>query len=296
MKFILDIVKPYLSPTNISELSLACISTSNPVYLVFEAKQSAPSLIVRSAGSTDVVKAHKVTESLYQTIPELIPEPVAIVNTEQGEYAIQRGVSGLPWFQIANEFKSADDWNSLRERALNALDKLHAAIQLQEEERDLNVYLYSQQCLNEALSAGLSLNEAQVKKVQSRLECLKDLPKLPIFSQHGDYCLNNLIIEKDHIHIIDFEDYGMTCLPFFDYFSLALSLSSSTHPNSHLPVEQEVELCTKFFLESYKLTKNQLSTLFLVHLLVRLGQWSNGGQRKVFRDLLIDKLLNMIEV
>lgn len=290
MKFILDIVKPYISATNFSELSLACISTSNPVYLVFELDQCKPSLIIRSAGSTDVVKAHKVTEDLYGYVPELIPEPIAIVNTEQGEYAIQRGVTGLPWFQISNEYKTLEQWHTLRERALNALEQLHAAIEQQTAAKPLDVLVYAEQCLSEAVSSGLSLNTAQIEGIRSKFESLKSLAPIATYPQHGDYCLNNLIIEQSQIHIIDFEDYGMTCLPLFDHFSLALSLSSSAPVNLELTLEQTIKVCTDHMLERYRLTEEHLNALFIVHLLIRLGEWSSGERREVFREFL-EKIL-----
>ena len=291
MKFLLEIVRPFLPDIGSRKPSIACISTSNPVYLVFQKGLQRPELVVRSAGSTDVVKAHKVTQLLFNEIPHLIPEPVALINTESGEFAIQRGVDGQPWFQIANEFNDESSWKSLRRRALETLEEFHQAVKRTcDKETGSDVYGYAQNCLSEAQRFGLTLTDEESELLQGHLSALKNIPQMEMFPQHGDFCLNNLIVANERISIIDFEDFGMTSLPLFDHFSLALSLASSTPKSLELSFEKEISFCTSHVASRYGLKESQINALYIAHIIVRLGEWSSGDRRKVFRDFLLETL------
>ena len=248
-------------------------------------------MVLRAAGSTDILKAHKVTEQLFKAIPHLIPEPVAMVNTESGEFAIQRGVDGKPWFQIVDEFNDELSWNSLRKRALDALEQLHQAVKSTcDKKRESDIYSYVQDCLLDAHRLGLPLTQDETNLLQVHLNALKSLPQMEMFPQHGDFCLNNLIVAPQQISIIDFEDFGMTSLPLFDHFSLALSLASSTPKKLELSFEKEMSFCTSHIDSRYGLNKPQITALYISHILVRLGKWSGGERRKVFRGFLLETL------
>ena len=47
---------------------------------------------------------------------------------------------------------------------------------------------------------------------------LESLGEIPVFWQHGDFCVNNMLIDKNVIGIVDFEHFGRVRMPFHDEF------------------------------------------------------------------------------
>jgi hypothetical protein len=50
--------------------------------------------------------------------------------------------------------------------------------------------------------------------------------------QHGDFVLNNLLVDDRRLGIIDLDDFGMSVAPFHDNFSLALSVNLMAPPTA----------------------------------------------------------------
>ncbi len=64
------------------------------------------------------------------------------------------------------------------------------------------------------------IDEKSEKKLQHDLKLfydLMDISNLKTCSEHGDFCISNILINKDKIHIIDFEYYQETGNPIFDF-------------------------------------------------------------------------------
>ena len=53
---------------------------------------------------------------------------------------------------------------------------------------------------------------------------LESLGEIPVFWQHGDFCVNNMLIDKNVIGIVDFEHFGRVRMPFHDEFRAVDSL------------------------------------------------------------------------
>ena len=53
-----------------------------------------------------------------------------------------------------------------------------------------------------------------------------DVDHLPATRQHGDFYVNNLGLYKDALVVLDWEDFGLTCMPGFDLALLLLSLNA----------------------------------------------------------------------
>jgi len=292
MLFVDSIVQPFTEGNASTEkLSVACISTTNPVYLVFKDGSTRPEFVLRRADSTDVVRAHEITEKLFAISGGLVPEPLGIVISNGHEYAIQKGVGGSPWFQIAAQYSSEVDWDNLRSRALQVLTRLH--------ENSSRIAEWSCTCkpgeliresLSVCLSIGTKLSDLVISRVEEMAKQLDIIGELKVFPQHGDFCLNNLMVEKKDMHVIDFEDFGMTNLPLFDEFTLALSLASQAPESAGSSFEKELFLCTQEKLEQLGIERDLLPSLFMCHLLVRLGPWSAGVQRKEYREWLLSVL------
>src|SRR3954462_2356117 len=57
-------------------------------------------------------------------------------------------------------------------------------------------------------------------------EALEALAGLPCFWQHGDFCLNNVLVSPARLSIIDFEEFGGPSMPLHDEIGLALSTNA----------------------------------------------------------------------
>jgi hypothetical protein len=53
---------------------------------------------------------------------------------------------------------------------------------------------------------------------------LDDMGEVHASWQHGDFCLNNLLVSSHAISVIDFAEFGDTSMPLQDEIGLALSL------------------------------------------------------------------------
>ena len=121
---------------------------------------------------------------------------------------------------------------------------------------------------------------------------LDAIGKISVHSQHGDFCLNNLIIEEDKIHIIDFEDFGITSMPLHDQFTLALSFYQLSPGDFSANLSCEIKTFASSTLKKYNWDESILSGLFMHHLLLRLSSWSR--HRKQYRRWLLEVMNNFI--
>ena len=56
---------------------------------------------------------------------------------------------------------------------------------------------------------------------QASAEWLRSIPRIP---QHGDLFVDNMLFDGRSWHVVDWESFGVTDLPFYDLFTLLLSL------------------------------------------------------------------------
>jgi len=292
MLFVESIARQYMPElSEMTKLSIACISTTNPVHLVFNKGASHPELVIRVAESKEVCKAHEVTEKLYSVVGGLVPKPVALAHFGGKNFAVQRGVKGTPWFQLSNSILTVSQLDALRERVVLALYQLHKGISSVDEWSTLcEPGQELRESLKECLAVGTNLSDGVKQLVEVMSLKLDALGIIKTFPQHGDFCLNNLIIDSNDIHVIDFEDFGMTSMPLFDEFSLALSMYSQATKTSTSSIMNEFKACTKVSADQLGIDSKTLPCFFMYHLLLRLGEWSAGDRREQFRQWLLSIL------
>lgn len=277
------------------KLSIVCLVTSNPVYLVFIENSCSPDLVVRISSSADICLAHQVTESLYKILGDLIPQPLLQVKTNGRNIAIQKGVNGCPWFQLACKYSTTAQKEKIYIRAIEALNKLHQAVSASSDWNEVispsrELRKTYQQCLD----SGTALPVGTDKLLQQSCTSLDGLGEISVFPQHGDFCLNNLIIDDTKIHIIDFEDFGMTCMPLHDQFTLALSFHQLLPQSGRGTISGAINACINDALAPTLQDASILHGLFLHHLLLRLGAWSQSEKRIQYRQWLLSILENFI--
>jgi len=279
-----------------TNLSIACVSTTNPVYLVFQEYSTHPALVVRMANSEGVRKTHGITEQLFEQVGNLIPKPIALSHFGDQSFAVQEGAKGTPWFQLCQNISTVDQWDELRARALDALSQLQkGSSAIQEWQTKFSPGEELRDCFEKCTDTKIILPSGIEKQVATMSDNLDKLGEITSFPQHGDYCLNNLIIDNETINVIDFEDFGMTSMPLHDEFSLALSMYALAPSSINTTLLHELTTCTIQRVDIVGINKTMVPSLFLYHLLLRLGEWSLSPQRKRHRAWLLSILETFVE-
>jgi len=270
-------------------LSTLCLCTSNPAYLLFINGSHFPNLVVRFSQSEEIRHAHQIAKRLHDILGNLIPEPLVLTKRNGQNISIQKGVNGRPWFQLAAKYSSPVQIETIHTRAIDALNQMHQAISSSPD------WLTSirpgdalRQCYQQCVDSGVTLPAETKTRVEQFAKSLDKTGELATFPHHGDYCLNNLIIDDNDIHIIDFEDFGMSTMPFHDQFTLALSFHQLSPEASRISLKTAMTSCINNTLIQPTLDISHLPGLFLHHLLLRLGTWSKN--RLEYRQWLLSIL------
>lgn len=293
MDFINQIARQVVGLPEATDWSVACIATTNPVYLLFSRTSDSPDYVVRVTPSSQNC-THNIGVVLHKAAGDLVPEPLGLIHQDGKLFSVQRGVAGMPWFQIAHRYAGADRWQALRATATETLNTFHQRIS-----RGLpseRLLIRPSQELRSAYQVFLQIHqskpdglEAKVDKYESALASLGEITGVP---QHGDFSLNNLIIreEPEQVTVIDFEDFNLTQMPLYDEFTLALSFYTSA-PGSWKPeLSEELQSCIERSAVGSGYDRQIIEGLFLFHLLSRLGPWSLGIKRQPYRQWLLTLL------
>ena len=285
-----------LLDSKITDCSIACISTSRPIYLAFDQKSDYPIYVVRKIDGGSALKSHNIHIQLYKLAGNLVPQPIGLYTYSGEKYDIQHGVRGLPWFQLKSKVRSGEERIRLEKRIWETLKNFQAAIFQSETNETSNLKPHEE--LNNAYldyqKAGEALTQNLKKIVEKAISELSREPDSPAVPQHGDFCLNNLIIDTDDITVIDFEDFGITSMPLYDHFTLALSLPSSSDNPANVANIFGVSAIVSA-AQVLGISKDVIHWHFLHHILLRLGQWSTGEKRAAYRAWLKQVLDSFIE-
>lgn len=298
MDYVKEVVAQVVGDATPADWSSACLATTNPVYLLFSPTQSIPVYVVRVTSSAQAC-THDLSVLIHQAAGDLVPTPIAMVQQDGKRFSIQRGVPGAPWFQIAQHYATPAQWNHLKTLANDTLQEFHRRIscalpqerQLIRPDEELQKAYQTFHQINGTAPSGL---EALVNDYKAVLESLGEIRGTP---QHGDFSLNNLIVQEDSLQvtIIDFEDFGITQMPLYDEFTLALSFTSTAPDNLKAELHDELSQGVKASSASTGYDRQVIKGLFLFHLLTRLGHWSLGTKRQPYRLWLLLLLDMFIE-
>lgn len=287
-------------PTIVSELlphrfppgaaHVACVRTTRPKFLVFAASHIQPEYVVQFGPAEDSTRLHSILTRLHRRLPDIVPESLVCQPWRGQEFIhVQAGLPGVPWFRLRERIGGSGAWGRLRERVSQALASLHTAV------RDCPEWSLRSRPAEELLQQaalcqdhGIRFSERAKHCVVGWVEELEALGELLCFAQHGDFCLNNLLISESRIAIIDFDEFGRTCMPLQDEIGLALSFHHFVPTAARLlpPLED-----IKAFLPEFSLAETDLSKwlpgLILHHLLWRINQAHGFPSREPARNSLI---------
>lgn len=272
--------------------SIACISTSRPIYLVFDKNSGYPIYVVRKADDRAALQSHNIHTRLYKLVGNLVPQPIGLYEFSGKKYDIQRGVKGAPWFQLKSRIYTEEARTQLEIRIWQTLEKFQVAIHSESKNEIKNLQPHQElRKVREAYQSSREILSVKLEKLVERaVYDLSRSPTCPSIPQHGDFCLNNLIVDTNHITVIDFEDFSITNMPMYDHFTLALSLPScSDEPDMAAATFKQASIVGA--ARTLGIPEDIVRWHFLHHLLLRLGPWSSGEKRAPYRAWL-QKVLN----
>lgn len=272
-------------------ISVACISTTNPVYLVFLGQSDTPYFVVRPANSKNSKVSHELSLRLYQVNSTLVPETVGLYEHNGTAYSVQRGATGKPWFQLAITVATQEQWATLRTRAIETLSQFRAGVASVPE---WTARIHLGDALRSAYKGFLKSGNEPEHSLIAFVDLMADvLDRQGVWDgiyQHGDFSLNNLLFDEDEVSVIDLEDFGITVMPLYDEFTLALSLNTLAPGRVKSSIAIELAACTQPMKYRYSFNRKTVQALFLFHLLLRLGAWSSAEKRQPYRQKLLSLL------
>lgn len=208
-------------------LSIACVRTTRPKYLVFGARGDHPTCVAQFGPGDEMEWVHSVLTRLRRELPDLVARPLACAAWQGDTWVqIQSGLPGMPWFRLVEKTRSRREWASLGKRARAALERFHGAVR-RVPSWSVPVHPGEQlrQQARSCVEHGIPLSGLAHEFIAEAGTHLDDLGERPHFWQHGDFCLNNLLVQPSELAIIDFEEFGATAMPYHDEIGLALSLN-----------------------------------------------------------------------
>lgn len=269
--------------------AVACIQTTRPKYLVFDDDSTLPACVVECGDAERLLRVHDILLELASRAPGLVARSLYCGHVHGATFVhIQEGLPGVPWFRVSDGLATFSDWRHLLERAISAIIQLHSAIGEVPEwtgHVDVRAELVRQVKLLE--SRGISLSVGVQRCVKEWVKVFGANEFRPSIWQHGDFSLNNLLIARDSMAVIDFDEFGGTLVPLHDAFGLALSFPLSQERSCLLALVDCVMACVEQNLTDGTIAKVQLPGLLMHHLLWRINQCHGLVGRAALRRVLL---------
>jgi hypothetical protein len=274
-------------------VSVACVRTTRPKYLVFGVDADRPACVVQFGPAEAMEREDHILSRLHPALPDLVAAPLACAAWRGGlSVQVQSGLPGLPWFRLASRVGSAREWSSLGRRALAALSRFHDAVRGVAEWSGMvqpGMELRRQAIVCQR--HGSSLSGRALDCIDAAAELLDELGTRHHFCQHGDYCLNNLLVSRSTLAIIDFEEFGGTLMPWHDEVGLALSLNDLS-PQGVRPLAEALGAVSMPAYADWPRPSegDRFRGFVLHHLLWRMNQAANRPTRVRMRATLVEAI------
>jgi Phosphotransferase enzyme family len=274
-------------------MSVACVHTTRPKYLVFESDASRPSFVVQFGVAEQLERTHHALRHLHAQLPDVVAESLVCARFSAQECVhIQTGLAGLPWFRVADLCRTRADWVTLVQRCMGVLTRLQAVVGAS---RRWTGTLHPGQQLRDRLqTARIDIVNADSRTIARWADALDDVGRVAAAWQHGDFSVNNLLIDESGIGVIDFDEFGDTMMPLHDEMGLALSFPLSQHGVCPLTIKECLELCLAPALAAGTFGTDATRALLLHHLLWRIEQCRDCPQRDRLRATLTSYVHELI--
>jgi len=284
-----------LAPTLLQNqpISVVRIETTRPVFLVFGSDPSQPAYVAHIGPREPLERLHAILSRLHGIVPDLVPASLAAVDWGTGQFLhVQTGLPGTPWFRLRERLRTDGDWAQFEARAMRILDRLHAAI-LEVPEWRCRVHVSAE--LNAQIAQLVArdpeIGRGLIQPLSKEMEKLAALGSVESVWQHGDFCLNNLLVGDASLGIIDFEEFGETAVPLHDEISLGLSLHEfSSRADDWDHAWRHVRRCAEPTVLANPALSSYMDGLFVHHLVWRINRASERPTRAVIRARLVAML------
>ena len=276
-----------------SRVSIACVRTTQPKYLVFGADADRPACVVQFGPRDEMERTQRILSVLHAALPDMVAAPLACTAWRDDLYVqIQSGLPGMPWFRLGDRVRSARAWESLGQRAMAALRLFQDAVRgVPEWTGRLRPGAELRRQAAACAGHGLRLSTRAREGIDEAAEILDDLGERRHFWQHGDYCLNNLLISRSGLAIIDFDEFGGTLMPWHDEIGLSLSLNMLSPQGARPMAEALQSVPMPQHADWPRLSDPHVSRGFVLHhLLWRINQAAGRPTRARARASLVGAL------
>jgi aminoglycoside phosphotransferase len=273
-----------------SELSAICIRTTQPKYLIFDKDPQKPTCIVQLGEKEDLERLHGILARLHSKTPELIARPLALSMHREDKYIhIQEGLPGWPWFRASEAYKTQKEWRRLALMTYKALSRFHEAVStFSDWMRTISPGQELRKQAKICREGGTPLTKTTESRIVEASEALDDLGEMECVWQHGDFCLNNVLISGSRVSIIDFDEFGGTVMPLHDEIGLDLSLQDLASSKNFGSLNEIIDS-----FKSYRgriIAAEHFSGLYLHYILWRINQCRDYPTRAQVKQALLAKL------
>ena len=289
-----------VAPQEAGQLRVAFLQATEPTFLVFRGRQRHPLFVAKIGQHRTLTARSAVTSRLHALLPDGIARPLGVFPLDDGRgLFVEEGLPGMPWFRLEDRCTTPGDWRALRSRAIERLRQFHAAVAsepmwitppraLDAEVRDMAWHL------REELA---ELGQRRDELIEAAASELAPLHAIRGISQHGDFVLNNLLVDEHQLYILDFADFGKWHAPFVDAFALAHSVNLQARQHVDWPhLTDDLAACAAAEVDATSFSPRQKLAFFVYFLLAAMIDTLQRPSRSAikaiyratFRDVLDD--------
>jgi len=280
-------------------LQVAFLKTTEPTFMVFADHQAHPLFVVKVGDAAILETRSALATRLYTLMPDAIARPVGVFRLDGNRaLLVQEGLTGTPWFRLSDRCRTTADWRALRTRAVSMLKRFHVAVTTQPqwvaETPALDVELCTMTArLQEELAP---LGERAVALFASIASDLAAVGPVHGVWQHGDFVLNNLLVDDDQMRVLDLDDFGKWRAPFVDAFALAhsVNLLASKHVQWH-HLADDLAACATVEPHASDYTPRQKTAFFVYFLLAAMIDTLQKPTRATIRLTYLAALRDLLD-
>jgi hypothetical protein len=279
------------------DLRTAYIRTTSPTFLIFAPHQEHPLFVVKVEEQSALEHAHARAARLYELLPNAIAKPYGVFPLAEGAAAsVQEGLPGHPWFRLGDQLGTTHDWLALRDRCTAQLREFQRAVAAEP------AWVATETRFGEMLTAlagrldgWIAPLGAQARHViEGSARTLTEMGPVRAQWQHGDFVVNNLLVDAERLGIVDLHDFGRWQTPLLDGSALACSINM--HASSHVrwhPLDVDLAACTVGEPGTDGFTAQQKMSFFVFYLLAAITDTLQLSSRATIRLTYLELLRNV---